>query len=204
LNINYTLVQYTQNAEALSARYESTDVSILQKQLLDCLHKCCDVLELGCGSGRDAAFLINNSSFRAFTATDGSDAMLTRASRIHPELDKHLMLLQLPSDLTSLKCCYDGIYSIATLMHLTESDIADTLNWISRVLSPGGVLFISVCTTREKQPANDPRLFTLKDRPWWLQQIEDCGLKVKNAADSADGLHRTETIWLNITAVKQI
>lgn len=202
MNRNDTLTQYALNAESLSSRYESADVSILQKHLLASLQMRRDVLELGCGSGRDAAFLINNSSFRTFTATDGSDAMLTMAAHIHPKLGKHLKLLQLPGGLTSLNCSYDGIYSIATLMHLTESDIADTLNGISGVLSPGGVLFVSVCTSREKQPVNDSRLFTLKDRPWWLQQIEDCGLKVKDVADSADGLHRAETIWLNITAVK--
>jgi len=202
LNTNDTLRQYTQNAESLSSRYESADVSILQRQLLASLQRCHNVLELGCGSGRDAAFLLSKSSFRTFTATDGSDAMLTRVAHIHPELGKHLKRLILPGDLTSLNCCYDGIFSIATLMHLTEQEIISTLKEVSRILAPGGVVFLSVCTTREKQPDDDSRLFTLKSRRWWLQHIEECGLKAKDAADSTDGLHRTETIWLNITAVK--
>jgi len=176
---------------------------VLHRQLLNSLRKCRDVLELGCGSGRDAAFLMNNSSFRTFTVTDGSNAMLKRAACIHPELKTHLQPLVLPDGLASLNCCFDGIYSIATLMHLSERDISDTFKGISRLLSPGSILFISVCTTREKQPVDDSRLFTVKSKHWWLQQIEDCGLKVKDAADSADGLHRAETIWLNITAVKQ-
>ena len=129
--------------------------------------------------------------------------MLALAGKVHPELSPFLKKLELPEGLKDEKGAYDGIYSIAALMHLTATEIIDSLHQVTRLLVPGGILFVSVCTKREEQTKDDLRTFTLKNREWWSDQFKDAGLKITEATKAADGLNRNETIWLNITAEKQ-
>lgn len=201
-----TAQYYDSKAAMLSKRYESADVTALQNKLRSVLKDCDTVLELGCGSGRDAAFLMNNSSERSFTitVTDGSDKMLTQAESLHPELAPYMKKLELPEGLKAEKNSYEGIYSIAALMHLPPPKIRQSLQQIAGLLKPAGVLFISVCTQREEQLPEDRRLFTLKSREWWIHQIDLTGLQVTEATESTDGLNREKTVWLNLTAVKQL
>ncbi|MDZ4185661.1 MAG: class I SAM-dependent methyltransferase, partial [Desulfuromonadales bacterium] len=69
-----TVTAYDANAASLSVRYATADVSSFHHLLLAQLPPRGRVLEIGCGSGRDAAFLASNG-FRV-VATDASSAML--------------------------------------------------------------------------------------------------------------------------------
>ncbi|MCK5035166.1 MAG: class I SAM-dependent methyltransferase [Candidatus Sabulitectum sp.] len=198
-----TINHYENRAEQLTARYESANVGKLQKKLIHTLKSCNSILELGCGSGRDAAFILQTLTPDKIMITDGSDNMLSLAAKIHPELAPFLMKLELPEDLKLEKKTYDGIYSIAALMHLTATELIEFLHEATRLLKASGVLFISVCTTREEQAEDDPRTFTLKNREWWIDQFRNAGLKVTESEEATDGLNRNKTIWLNITAEKQ-
>ncbi|MCK5785720.1 MAG: class I SAM-dependent methyltransferase [Candidatus Sabulitectum sp.] len=195
-----TIRHYNKKARGLAERYESADVGKLQNELLNALKKCRNILELGCGSGRDAAFLLSSSTGRKLTITDGSNEMLRRAAEVHPELSPYLRKLELPEDLARETGKYDGIYSIAALMHLPEPDIVETINRIAGLLMPGGIMFISVCTEREENSPGESRTFTLKNRDWWTRQIETSGLVVMEVTESTDGLKRENTVWLNVTA----
>jgi len=198
-----TIQHYESQAEYLTTRYESADVRKLQGKLLQTLNNCNSILELGCGSGRDAAFILQTLTPELIIITDGSDNMLTLAARIHPELTPFLKKLELPEELRYEERTFDGIYSIATLMHLTASGIIEFLNEVARLLKASGVLFVSVCTKREEQTEDDHRTFTLRNRQWWIDQFKNAGLRTTEVAETADGLNRNETIWLNITAEKQ-
>ncbi len=184
-----TVQHYDNKAVKLSKRYESADVRALQNKLRSVLKDCSTVLELGCGSGRDAAFLMSSSFERSFAITDGSSEMLTQAESLHPELAPYLKKLELPEGLKAEKNSYEGIYSIAALMHLPPVKIKQSLQQITELLKPAGVLFISVCTQREEQFSEDLRLFTLKSREWWIHQIDLTGLQFTEATESTDGLN---------------
>ena len=56
--MNKTQNYYSTNASLLSPRYESANVSELQSKLLNNFKNKHKILELGCGSGRDAAYSI--------------------------------------------------------------------------------------------------------------------------------------------------
>lgn len=198
-----TVNYYNNRAAALTHRYESVCVEKLQLKLKTALEGCTSVLELGCGSGRDAVFLLENSpGIAKMKVTDASHTMLKEATVQHPELAPLIERLQLPEDLNLETVQYQGIYSIAALMHLEPTGITETLRQIHRILLPGGVFFVSVCTSREIQPAKDTRTFTLKDKKWWLQQIAEAALTATNTEETSDGFGRRETHWLNITALK--
>jgi len=200
---NKTLKYYQNNAPNLTNRYETADVSKMQNELLSIVAKCSSVLELGCGSGRDASFLKGNLPSLQLTATDGSNKMLDSASALHPRLTRHLKQIKIPSQLLNITKKFDCVYSIATLMHLNESEITETLSNITELLNNKGILFISVCTHRNQQQEKDKRTFTLRTAKWWEGQLINNGFIVSRINQNSDGLKRDKTIWLNITAVKK-
>ena len=53
-----TLDYYNENAEKLAELYETADMSELHSLLLRFLPQRASVMEIGCGSSRDAAFLL--------------------------------------------------------------------------------------------------------------------------------------------------
>jgi SAM-dependent methyltransferase len=53
-----TIDYYNQNADKLAELYETADMSSVHRLLVRFLREKGSVLEIGCGSGRDAAFLI--------------------------------------------------------------------------------------------------------------------------------------------------
>ncbi|PIE52708.1 hypothetical protein CSA37_05635 [Candidatus Fermentibacteria bacterium] len=200
-----TIRYYRQKAFELTYRYEIIDVSDLHKTLKENLGYKSRLLELGCGSGRDAAFLKRFGSIREITATDACMEILAEASRIHPEIAADLSQLILPHGLMELLRngrSFDGIYSIATLMHLVPEDITETLKNCFMLLEHGGILFISIPGPGPHREEADPRLFTCKPLNWWQNQLEELGMKVIAATETEDGEKRPEITWLNITAMK--
>ncbi len=200
---NTTIQEYNKKAVVLSNRYESADVTKLQNKLLSTLKNCKSILELGCGSGRDAAFLHASLQETLLKITDGSKEMLAQAADQHPELSGYLTEYELPMKLEGEKKKFDGIYSIAALMHLPENEIIHSLKLIAGLLEQSGILFISVCTSREDKKMNDHRHFTLKSKEWWTREIRKTGLSLLSSTDNTDGLKRDNTVWLNLTAVNR-
>ncbi|MFJ9643553.1 class I SAM-dependent methyltransferase [Streptomyces sp. NPDC101206] len=96
------------------------------------------VLDAGCAFGRDTALLAG----RAVEATgiDLSGALLARARELHPGIEFRQM------DVRSLDFppgAFAGVWCQATLLHLKDEDVLAALREFSRVLRPGGALFVS-------------------------------------------------------------
>jgi SAM-dependent methyltransferase len=144
-----TILHYDARCREISARYESADMSRLHTVLLRYLPpKGASVLELGCGSGRDAAFLLANGY--EVTAVDASAGMVAEATRIHPELSGRVSCaaIPFPGDSPLLLRTFDAVVSIGMLMHIPDAGLSDTVLQIRRLLRPGGVLFVDVSVGR--------------------------------------------------------
>ena len=168
-----TLDCYNTQAATYAARYEAADLSSLHRLLLRHLPERCRVLELGCGSGRDAAFL--HAHGYAVTATDASPAMLTLAAQLHPELTPHLHLLSFPrSDTLSLggeragvrvasipsttqqpnnsttepQAPYSALLSIAMLMHIPDQELFECATQMRDLLTDDGLLVLQLSIGR--------------------------------------------------------
>jgi 2-polyprenyl-3-methyl-5-hydroxy-6-metoxy-1,4-benzoquinol methylase len=142
-------------------------MSTLHRLLLRYLPERCRVLEIGCGSGRDAAFLLSHGY--DVTATDASPAMLTLAAQHHPELASRLHQLSFPSS-TTHNCApfappnnqqpitnnpadggapYNAILSVAMVMHLTDAELRECAAQWRDLVEDEGVLVISASTDRK-------------------------------------------------------
>lgn len=196
--MNKTLNYYSNNASDLSSRYESANVSDLQNKLLNSFKDKYNILELGCGSGRDAAFMISHGFH--VTGLDGSEKMIQSALKLHPELAGNLFAAALPDDLKKLENTFEGVYSIATLMHLKEAQLNLVMRELSNLLKLNGILFFSVSITRNDINKlgfdKKGRFFLMLDEDKWISICRNNGFKEVSITQSKDGLNRDGLTWL--------
>lgn len=150
---NLTANSYDTQAATLCNRYEAANVATLHDFLRHSIKPHARVLELGCGSGRDAAFM--HSELHAdITALDGATAMVAQARAAHPNIAARIHHAQLPlSNATKIADfanpdTFDFVTCLAMLMHVPEEDLSDLAFQIKQHLNPGGLLLISVSTGR--------------------------------------------------------
>jgi SAM-dependent methyltransferase len=102
------------------------------------------VLDLGCGLGVDLAELAR----RGFDAVgvDLSDAAITRARRLHPQVDFHVAdVLELPFVTAS----FDVLLDRGCFHYLAAEDRPRYEKEAWRVLRPGGRFLLRACLTSE-------------------------------------------------------
>lgn len=96
------------------------------------------VLELGCGHGRDAAWLAAQGLH--VLGGDLSHGMLRQAWMRVPGRLTQLDMRRLPF----LSRGFNGIWSSAAIIHLLKSDVPELLQEVRRVLVPGGIFFAAI------------------------------------------------------------
>ncbi|TRD12367.1 class I SAM-dependent methyltransferase [Erythrobacter insulae] len=103
---------------------------------LDRLSPAAEILELGCGGGRDAAHMIERG-FK-IDATDGIPAMVRKANERH---DLNARLMQF-SELSAY-AAYDAIWAHACLLHCPRAELPSVLTRIHTAIRPGGFHYAS-------------------------------------------------------------
>lgn len=144
-----TVKSYDAHAEELTDKYESAELAEMHQLLLRYLPKNGELLEIGCGSGRDAAFLLGES-YR-ITPVDPSESMLRQAATRHPELVSLLMPKSFPlsQDDALMIRHFDGILCLAVLMHIPNHDLFEFARQNALLLKSGGILILSFSTGRQ-------------------------------------------------------
>ena len=100
-------------------------------EFLDRLTPGAAILELGCGSGRDAAFMLE----RGF-AVELSDGVPAMAALAEARLGQPVRIMRF-EELTAT-AAYDAVYASYSLLHVPRAGLADVLCRIWRALRPGG------------------------------------------------------------------
>lgn len=197
-----TLAYYEAEAARITDGYEGVDLTKTLSRVAAHLPPGARVLELGAGSGRDAAWFLD----RGFdvTALDGSQAMADRAAKLHPELAGRLLVHRLPTPLPFEAARFDAVVSFATIMHLGPGEIPAVLTDCRRVLRPHGVFAASVPTARADLDADgyDPRgrRFTVFDAAGWNERLDAVGLRIREAWSAADAAGRAGIRWYTVVA----
>ena len=141
-----TISWYDEHAKGLSLRYNQADTEPLHALLRKWIPSGSSVLEIGCGSGRDAVFLASQGC--RVTATDGSDAMLQAARQNLPKgAERNVSFLPalfpLTEDHPLLKHTFDAITAIAVLMHIPDSELFSFACQVKALLKEKGIFFCS-------------------------------------------------------------
>ncbi len=110
----------------------------LAAQFLEIMNKPAHVLDLGCGAGRDMAWLEDHGTY--VVGADLSTGMLSHARQL-----VRGPLVQ--ADMTSLPFAvgsFNGIWCMASLLHLPKAEAPVALAEMKRVLLPGGALVLGL------------------------------------------------------------
>jgi SAM-dependent methyltransferase len=127
-----TLAFYEREAEVYAGRPHDGQFSRLRRFLGD-LAPGAQILELGCGGGRDAAEMIR-LGYRV-TPTDGSPAMAAQAER-----RLGLPVRVMTFEALEAEAEYDAVWASASLLHARAAALPDIFARIRRALRPGGRL----------------------------------------------------------------
>jgi len=153
------------------------------------------VLDLGCGPGRDLAFLVEMGC--RVVGLDLSAGMLAQARRRTP------VASLLRADLRRLPladACFDGAWASASLLHLPRAEMSAALSGVARRLQPGGVLYLSLKKGQGAEVVGgqgEPRLLFTYYQPSQVETLlTRAGFRVLEQWVSADGAGRPRP-WLN-------
>lgn len=197
-----TVSRYDSGAKAFSERYESVDMSQLYTLLDRYLPPAgSSILELGCGSGRDAAFLLARG--HDVTAIDASAAMIAEAVRLHPGLVGRIVhaAVPLPEGSPLLRRTFHAVFSNAMLMHVPDEGLRTIALQTARMLRPHGVLVISVSVGREgllDDRDGTGRLFLERPASAYRRLFEDTGLGFVEQHEAADSNERPSIRWISL------
>lgn len=189
-----TLAYYEREARGYAERTRGIDCSLAYASFLARLPPGARVLDAGCGSGRDAA-AFKRLGFDVM-AMDASPSLAKEAERI---LDQPVLVCrhqEIGFDRT-----FDGIWAMATLLHVPIGELPDVLSRYRRALSPQGVLFCSFKVGENDGPDAEGRWFT-NMTPTRLRQLADRagGWRVDLVRETADAT-RGDTTWLEALLV---
>ncbi|MBS0656323.1 MAG: class I SAM-dependent methyltransferase [Verrucomicrobia bacterium] len=97
------------------------------------------ILDLGCGSGRDAK--IFSEMGLQVIGIDNAEQMIHIARQTAPKATFYTMDLE---ELDFLKASFDGIWANCSLVHVQKKKIPPLLSHLHQLLKPNGILFIAV------------------------------------------------------------
>ena len=120
--------------------YEETVDFSMEEQLerfIELLPESADVLDLGCGSGRDTVFLEEEAC--VVTDMDGSEKICELAS-IHTGKE----VLHLKVEDMEFDDVFHGIWACAVLGHFTPDEVKGVMDKILKALKDDGILYFSV------------------------------------------------------------
>lgn len=135
--------------------YENTvniDMSEIMDKFVELLPENADVLDLGCGSGRDAIALEETGCY--VTLLDGA-AEMCKLAEIAADKD----VLHMRFDEMEFEEVFDGIWACASLLHVSRKEIDQIMSKVCAALKPEGILYVSF-QYGEKEEVRDGRLFS--------------------------------------------
>jgi SAM-dependent methyltransferase len=191
-----TLAFYAHNAVAYARRGVSAFNTELDR-FLSLLPQDAQILELGCGDGRDSAAMMARGF--AVTPTDGTPELASLAAQ-RLKIPVGVLLFEN----LDAQHAYQGIWANACLLHLPRTALPGVIDRIFAALTPGGVFYASFkAGTGEGRDGlgrfyNYPSAEGLRTacKPARWQQVD-----IRAATGS--GYDNVATEWLHLLAKKQ-
>jgi SAM-dependent methyltransferase len=127
---------YQQHAEMFFADTVEVDMTPLYRRFLSLQRDQAQILDAGCGSGRDARAFADLG--HRVTAFDASPALIALAET---RLGQSVQCLRF-QDITWQEQ-FDGIWACASLLHVPAAELPDVMQRLCMALKPRGILYAS-------------------------------------------------------------
>lgn len=204
MTTNQTLDFYDNNAADFCEKHDAVRLDPFHKAVRANIPAGSKIIEIGCGSGRDAARSLADGY--DIIAMDGSKGLLAEIPRFHPELKDRLLFGILPCRFDFPDGYFDGFYSVACLMHLYEKDLPETLKELNRIIKKGGKGLVSIPTTRNdvRDDGIDEkgRVMNVMALEKWESYFKAAGFAVSRGEEEPDKLGRPGVFWLTFLLTK--
>jgi len=190
-----SIPHYEQHAARLAEQYESLPFPDVHADLVDLLPAPgTTVLDVGAGSGRDAAWFAANGY--DVVAVEPSDAMRTQAQALHPSSRIHWLSDSLPdlANVRRLGLSFDLILLSAVWMHVPPAARQRALRKLATLLAPKGRIAISL---RLGAPDTERAMYEVS-LPELAGLAQQFGLRIVRTTDSQDRLGRRDVSWTNV------
>ena len=201
--MNKTIEYYNNNASEYYDQTAAVDLHDKYERFLRYIPEGGRIMDVGCGSGRDAAaFCRMGYDAEGLDAAEG----LAAVARAKQNIDVTVCDMEdwVASD------PYDGIWCCAVLLHLEDDRISSFFSNLKYNLKEGGAIFISVKTgipTGYDEKGRYMRGFTREELGSFIDEANsgsvsssgDAGgsLKIAEEWETEDGMNRAVK-WLNV------
>lgn len=192
-----TLSYYSSNFKEY---YENTINANLTNQLkiFKSMLNGVDILDAGCGSGRDTLEFRNNG----FNAV-GFDCCKEMIDYLTVELKHSTDIFSVSSfDDFKSNIKFDGIICNASLLHLPKKDFKQNLINLLKNLKNDGIIFITLKEGSGESFDNLNRYFSYYTIPEVIEIFHDLGLTTLYTKKTEDILGRKDCNWLNFIFLK--
>jgi SAM-dependent methyltransferase len=138
---NITIESYNKVAGGYADYYYHRNV--MQRELdyfIDLLPHKSRVLDLGCGPGHDANYLVRKGI--CVVGIDLSCGMIAIAKRRVQSADFYVM--DIKDGLSGLGGKFGGIWACSSLLHIERQYLPEVIRELYRVLKKGGIIYISL------------------------------------------------------------
>lgn len=193
-----TLDVYAKRAEDYARRFGTDRPSSHLCAFVDMLPEQARVLDLGCGPGNAAAYMV--SLGHKADAWDASPEMAEQGRA----------LFNLPVRVAAFEALeavdhYDGIYANFSLLHAPKADMPSHLARICRALKPNGVFHIGTkLGIGEKRDAIG-RFYAFYEEDELVGLLEDAGYNIETRAYGEEtGLDGVVAPWIVLKARKHV
>ena len=194
----FTIDHYERNSESFWLGTRDHDVSQNIDAFLNALPKVesLDILDLGCGPGRDM-YTFKSLGHRP-VGLDGSKSFCRMAYEKSGCTVLHQQFLSLELEQGS----YDGIFANASLFHVPGQELDRVLSELHRALRPGGILFSS-------NPRGDGEGWQGQRYGHYIEfeenkgYLEGAGFRIIDHYYRPAGVPREQQPWLAIVSQRQ-
>ncbi len=132
-----TIESYNSTAEQYAANVASLFLEQEANKFLSHIEKGSLILDAGCGSGRDAK-IFTERGYKV-VGIDLSEKLLEIARKNAPTAEFRLM------DIANINFpdeSFEGIWNVASLLHVPKEEVPNAVNGFYRTLKNGGLLYV--------------------------------------------------------------
>lgn len=186
---------YDTRAETLLLEYESVAFEEVHGDVAGLLKdRTGSALDVGCGSGRDAAWLAAKGW--NVVAADPSPAMLNGARRLHPDRRIEWLCDGLPGldHVKALEKKFDFVLISAVWMHVPETAWVESVDTLAGLLTANAIVNLSIRTGPDAD-----RDFHKTDVGALTANFAMAGIFVINDISEPDKLGRVGVFWRKLT-----